>query len=107
MFELLQAFGIIQQEFGIMPVQSPAEIARDGPDRLAMLSYLTRLQDQLQQETPVITGTVTHAHPEGPGFGHDCSEIKEAFCQIKECQHCSVLFTLIHILCSAGRKMAW
>ncbi len=42
-----------------MPVQSPAEVARaEGPDRLACLSYLTRLQDQLQRETPVITGPI-------------------------------------------------
>ncbi len=54
---LLQAFGLIQQEFGISPSQTPTEVAQtSGPDRLASLSYLTRLQDQLQKETPVIVG---------------------------------------------------
>ena len=41
-----------------MPVQSPAEVAKEeGPDRLASLSYLTRLQDQLEKETAPTPGT--------------------------------------------------
>ncbi len=56
----LQAFGLIQQEFGISPSQTPGEAAQSSsPDRLASLSYLTRLQDQLQNETPVIVGKTT------------------------------------------------
>ncbi len=41
---------MIQREYGISPVLSPEDLVSRSPDSLAILSYLTRLKQCIEEE---------------------------------------------------------
>lgn len=52
----LQAFDVVEKEFGIVPIMTGQEMAQcDAPDKVAMAAYLARICSLLRKETTNLT----------------------------------------------------
>jgi len=52
----LQAFDVVEKEFGIAPIMTGQEMAQcDAPDRVTMAAYLARICSLLRKETTSLT----------------------------------------------------